>query len=75
MAAEVAGEEPRLVVVLAAANVAVDLLQADQVWVFRLDAGDDSIERIPAVAAPDSLVNVPTEQPHQPPSSCRRRTK
>ena len=34
MAAEVAGQKPRLVVVVAAADVAIDLLQADEVGVF-----------------------------------------
>ena len=44
MAAEVAGQEPGLIVVIAAADVAIDLLQANEVGVFRLDAGDDPFQ-------------------------------
>ena len=74
MAAEVAGEQPRLVVEAAAANVAIDLLQADEIGILRLDAVDDPRERIAAVAAADPLVDIPAEEPHgEPPSSDRRR--
>ena len=73
MAAEVAGEQPRLVVVAAAADVAIDLLQADEIGILGLDAVDDAVERIAAVATTDPLVDVPTQEPHQPPHSARRR--
>ena len=44
VAAEVASQEPGLIVVIAAADVAIDLLQADEVGIFRLDAGDDPLQ-------------------------------
>ncbi len=63
--AEVVGQQLGLVVVAGAADVAVDLLQADDVGVLRLDDGEDPPESIAAVAAADSLMDVVTQDPHR----------
>ena len=64
MRAEVAGEQPGLIIEPAPRHETVHLLQADQVGILRLDAVDDPRERIPPVPATDPLVDVPTQQSH-----------
>ena len=52
------GELPRLVVVPRPPDVAVDLLEADQVRVLLLDDPDDPLDAVAAVAPADPLMDV-----------------
>ena len=65
MEAKRLGQQPRLVVEPAAADEPIDLLEADDVGVFRLDAVDDPLERVAAIPAADPFVDVPAEQSHR----------
>ena len=64
VAAEVATQQPRLIVVVAAVHEPIHLLQADQIGILRLDAVDDPTQCVAAIPAADALVNIPAQQPH-----------
>jgi hypothetical protein len=62
---ELLGEQFGLVVVPRPADVAVDLLQTDQVGILGLDDLDDPFEGVPAISAADAFVDVVAEDPHR----------
>src|SRR6188768_3510114 len=62
---EVFGQQLRLVVKAAAADFAIDLLQADQIGILFLDHADYALEIVAAIAAADALVDVVTQKPHR----------
>jgi hypothetical protein len=64
LAAEPAGQQPRLIVTTTAADESIDFLKADEVGILRLDTIDDPLENVPPVAAADPLVDVPGEESH-----------
>lgn len=64
MAAEPAGQQPRLIVTTTAADESIDFLKADKVGILSLDTIDDPLEDVPPVAAADPLVDVPGEESH-----------
>src|SRR5262249_28625781 len=63
--AEVPGQQGGGVVVVGAAAVAVDFLEADEVGVGLGDDTDDAVEAVAAVAAADALVDVVGQQSHR----------
>ena len=51
-------ELPGLIVVTRSRHVAVDLLEADDVWVFGLDDLDDPLEAVTAITTADPFMDV-----------------
>jgi hypothetical protein len=62
---EVFSQQPRLIVESRTPHVAIDLLQADQVGILRLDHVDDPIEPILPIAPADPFVHVVAQEAHQ----------
>ena len=63
--AEVVGQQLGLIVVTGAADVSVDLLQADDVGVLRFDHGQDPAEPVAAIAGADPFMDVITQNAHR----------
>jgi hypothetical protein len=72
---EVPRQQLALVVKTRAANVVIDLLQANQVGVLLLDHVDDARQVVAAIAAADSFVDVVAQKPHGSREFTGRRTK
>ncbi len=59
------GKHFHLIVVMRTANVAIDLLQANDVGILVLDHPNDAFQAVAAIPAADALVNVITQQTHR----------
>ncbi len=57
------GKQLGLIVELAAPNISIDFLQADDVWRLSFEDRQNSFQPIPSIDAADPLVDVVADQP------------